>query len=139
METFPLPEQLPIRFILIIIAGSALVLFLILLFVWMKINKKSKARKVLPRVATGISLIAMGLVGYYAIIGNMNNTTELKNSVIRNYNVDILTFTMPKLTVVVNEKVRECEMRSNDQINYIVQCPNLNGTWTNLDDLKRQK
>lgn len=136
METFPLPELLPIRIILICIAGSAVAVFLILLLIWTKISKKSKARKILPRVAGAVCLLAMVFVGYYATIGNMNNTTELRNSIVRNYNVTILTFDMPKMSVIVNEKVRDCEMRSNDQSNYVVQCPNLNGTWTNLEDLK---
>jgi hypothetical protein len=136
METFPLPELLPIRFILVCIAGIAIVVFLILLLIWMKLPYRSKGRKVLPQVATAICLIAMGLVGYYGIIGNINNTTEIRNAVVHDYNVNVLTFKLPKLTLIVNEKVRECEMRSDDQIKYIVQCANLNGTWTNLDDLK---
>lgn len=136
METFPLPEQLPIHFILMCIAGSALAIFLILFIIWKNISKKSSGRKHIPRIATALCLIGMGLIGYYSIIGSMNNTTALRNSVVKNYNVNIITFDAPKMTLIVNEKVRECEMRSNDQINYIVQCPNGDGSVTNLRDLK---
>lgn len=90
----------------------------------------------LPHIVTGVLLIAMGLVGYYAIIGSMNNEMELRNSVVHNYNVNVLTFDSPKMTVLVNDTVRECEIRSNDQINYIVQCKNSDGTVANLSDLK---
>lgn len=136
METFLLPTPLPIQSILMWIVGSALAIFLIFFIIWKNLSKNSSGRKILPRVVTAILLVGIGLVGYYAIIGNMNNETALRNSVVHNYNVNVLTFDSPKMTVLVNDTVRECEMRSNDQINYIVQCHNSDGTVTNLGDLK---
>lgn len=137
METFDLPGLLPIRFILICIAGAAVAVFLILLLIWTQLSKKSKGRKILPRIATAVCVIAISLVGYYAIVGNMNNTMSLRNAVVRDYNVNILTFDIPKLSLIVNDKVKQCEMRSNDQTHYLVQCANPDGTWSNLSDLKK--
>lgn len=136
METFLLPTPLPIQSILMWIVGSALAIFLIFFIIWKNLSKKSAGRKVLPRIVTAILLVGIGLVGYYSIIGSKNNDMALRNSVVQNYNVNVLTFDSPKMTVLVNDTVRDCEIRSNDQVNYLVQCQNSDGTVTNLDDLK---
>lgn len=138
MQTFPLPETLPIQMFIIYTVLSAVAVFLILLLIWTKTSRKSKGRKYLPRAATAACLIGIGLISYFATIGKANNDMELRNSVVRNYNVNVLTFEKPKLTTMVGKSLRSCEIHSNDQKNYIVQCVNEDGTWSNLDALKEQ-
>ena len=136
MQTFPLPETLPVHTIIIGTALAAVVVFLAMALIWQFVDEKSTKRKYLPWVATAACLIGMGIIGYYATIGHANNSTITRNSIVQNYNVDVLTFDRPKLTTLVGDTVRSCEMRSNDKINYGVQCKKQDGTWENLEDIK---
>lgn len=135
METFPLPELLPIRDYILYTGVGSVVAFIIIFFIWRNLDKKSKGRKVLPHIAGAICLIGIAIVGYLMTIGTINNETQLKNSIVRNYNVDVIAGKIPEVTVIKGETVRTCEMRSDDQINYIVQCPNPDGGVTNLKDI----
>jgi hypothetical protein len=136
MQTFPLPEVLPVQTIIIGTALAAVVVFLAMALIWQFVDEKSTKRKYLPWIATAACLIGMGVIAYYGTIGHTNNETILRNSIVHNYNVDVLTFDRPKLTTLVGDAVRSCEMKSDDQINYGVQCQKQDGSWENLEAIK---
>lgn len=136
MQTFPLPATLPVQTIIIGTALAAVVIFLIMALIWQFVDEKSTKRKYLPWVATAACLIGMGVIGYYATIGKSNNEMIMRNSIVQNYNVDVLTFDRPKLTTLVGDSVRSCEMKSDDQIEYGIQCQRQDGAWENLEDIK---
>lgn len=116
--TFLLPQFVDSRMLIVWITVAAVVLFLLLFFIW-KINEK----RWIANLAGVISLIALALLPVAYFGTPFYNTKMMADSVANDYNVTVSAATdYTNLIVVHEEQALKCAVNSTDSIRYYVLC-----------------